>query len=79
MTSPEAKRLWRRAIKEHFDCTCIYCGETHDINDLTLITSILAILAVKMTPTTSYAPAYVVIRKRERITGNSSYNNMEIP
>ena len=36
MTSPEAKRLWRRAIKEHFDCTCIYCGESHDINDLTL-------------------------------------------
>ena len=36
MTSPEAKRLWRRAIKEHFDNTCIYCGETHDINDLTL-------------------------------------------
>ena len=36
MTSSQAKRLWRRAIKEHFDCTCIYCGETHDINDLTL-------------------------------------------
>ena len=36
MTSPEAKRLWRRAIKEHFDCTCIYCGQSHDINDLTL-------------------------------------------
>jgi hypothetical protein len=41
------------------------------------ITSILAILVVKMTPTTSYAPAYVAIRKRERITGNSSYNNLE--
>jgi hypothetical protein len=24
MTSPEAKRLWRRSIKEHFDHTCIY-------------------------------------------------------
>lgn len=36
MTSPEAKRLWRRAIKEHFDNTCIYCGKTHDTNDLTL-------------------------------------------
>ena len=36
MTSPEAKRLWRRAIKEYFDNTCIYCGITHDINDLTL-------------------------------------------
>ena len=36
MTSSEAKRLWRRGIKEHFDCTCIYCGETYDINDLTI-------------------------------------------
>jgi 5-methylcytosine-specific restriction endonuclease McrA len=36
MTSSEAKRLWRRSIKEHFDCTCVYCGETYDINDLTL-------------------------------------------
>jgi hypothetical protein len=43
------------------------------------ITSILAILVVKMTQPTSYAPAYVVIRKRERITGNSSYNNLETP
>ena len=36
MTSPEAKRLWRRAIKEHFDYTCIYCGETYDNDELTL-------------------------------------------
>jgi CRISPR/Cas system Type II protein with McrA/HNH and RuvC-like nuclease domain len=36
MTSPEAKRLWRRAIKEHFNCTCAYCGEHYDINHLTL-------------------------------------------
>jgi 5-methylcytosine-specific restriction endonuclease McrA len=36
MTSPEAKRVWRRAIKEYFDCTCIYCGETYDINELTI-------------------------------------------
>ena len=36
MTSPEAKRLWRRAIKEHFDNTCIYCGKTHETTDLTI-------------------------------------------
>jgi len=36
MTSPEAKRLWRRAIKEHFNCQCVYCGETYDANELTL-------------------------------------------
>ena len=36
MTSPEAKRLWRRAIKEHFNCTCVYCGETYELHELTL-------------------------------------------
>lgn len=36
MTSPEAKKLWRRAIKEHFNCTCVYCGETYDLQELTL-------------------------------------------
>ena len=36
MTSPEAKRAWRRAIKEHFDCTCVYCGKTYDLSQLTI-------------------------------------------
>ena len=36
MTSPEAKRLWRRAIKEHFGCTCGYCGLTYDLHELTI-------------------------------------------
>ena len=36
MTSPEAKRLWRRAIKEHFGCTCVYCGETYELSELTI-------------------------------------------
>jgi hypothetical protein len=36
MTSPEAKKLWRRAIKEHFNCTCVYCGESYDLQELTL-------------------------------------------
>ena len=36
MTSSEAVRLWRRAIKESFDCTCVYCGETYDLHDLTI-------------------------------------------
>tara|TARA_B100001057_G_C22434992_1_gene788932 strand:+ start:337 stop:657 length:321 start_codon:yes stop_codon:yes gene_type:complete len=36
MTSSEAKRLWRRSIKEHFACTCVYCGKTYEPNDLTL-------------------------------------------
>jgi 5-methylcytosine-specific restriction endonuclease McrA len=36
MTSPDAKKLWRRAIKEHFNCQCVYCGNTHEINELTL-------------------------------------------
>ena len=36
MTSSEAKRLWRRSIKEHFNCTCVYCGNTYELHKLTL-------------------------------------------
>ncbi len=36
MTSADAKRLWKRAIKEHWSCQCAYCGETHDVDELTL-------------------------------------------
>jgi len=36
MTSSEAKRLWRRSIKEHFDCTCVYCGKTYELSKLTI-------------------------------------------
>ena len=36
MTSSEATRLWRRAIKEQFDCTCVYCGESYDLSELTI-------------------------------------------
>ena len=36
MTSSEAKRLWRRSIKEHFDCTCVYCGKSYELSNLTL-------------------------------------------
>lgn len=36
MTSPEAKRLWKRAIKEHFNNTCVYCGIKHEPDNLTL-------------------------------------------
>lgn len=36
MTSPEAKRLWRRAIKEHFNCQCVYCGNHYDLSELTI-------------------------------------------
>ena len=36
MPSSEAKRLWRRSIKLHFGCTCVYCGETYELHELTL-------------------------------------------
>ena len=36
MTSSEARRLWRRSIKEHFDYTCIYCGKTYDLSQLSI-------------------------------------------
>ena len=36
MTSADAKRLWRRAIKEQFNCQCVYCGKNYEIHELTL-------------------------------------------
>ena len=36
MTSSESKRLWRRAIKQHFNCQCVYCGENYELHELTL-------------------------------------------
>ena len=53
MTSSEAKRLWRRSIKEHFDCTCAYCGETYDINELSGL--YLKALSIKLFKTLSTA------------------------
>ena len=36
MTSSESKRLWRRAIKEHFNCQCVYCGGFYELHNLTI-------------------------------------------
>jgi hypothetical protein len=31
MTSSEAKKLWRSAIKEHWNNQCVYCGSDHNL------------------------------------------------
>lgn len=36
MKSSDAKRLHRKAIIEHFDSTCVYCGVRHESHQLTL-------------------------------------------
>ena len=36
MTSKDAKKLWRKAIKEANNYECIYCGEKHHEHDLTI-------------------------------------------
>ncbi len=36
MQSAEAKRLWRKAIKEANNYECIYCGQGHREHDLTI-------------------------------------------
>ena len=36
MTSSEAKRLHRHAIKEAFDFQCVYCGIKHEPDELTI-------------------------------------------
>ena len=36
MTSSDAKRLWRRSIKEYFNYTCVYCGNSYDLSQLSI-------------------------------------------
>tara|TARA_A100001015_G_scaffold291874_1_gene366564 strand:+ start:675 stop:1004 length:330 start_codon:yes stop_codon:yes gene_type:complete len=36
MNSSMSKKMWRKALKEHFDCTCVYCGQTYELSTLTL-------------------------------------------
>ena len=36
MTSSDSKRIWRRAVKEHFNCQCVYCGKNYELHELTL-------------------------------------------
>ena len=36
MNSSMSKKLWRKALKEHFDRTCCYCGKTYELSKLTL-------------------------------------------
>ena len=72
MTSSEAKRLWRRSIKEHFDCTCAYCGETYDINDLTIDHVHPRCHGGGDINNTSWQPVRVAIRIKEVATGDSS-------
>jgi 5-methylcytosine-specific restriction endonuclease McrA len=31
MTSSQARRMWREAIKEHWQCQCAYCGSTENL------------------------------------------------
>ena len=73
MTSSEATRLWRRAIKESFDCTCVYCGETYDYNDLTIDHVILVLEAVKQYQATAYQPVVRVIRVKEVNNGMNGW------
>ena len=36
MNSSMSKKLWRKALKAHFDCTCVYCGKSYELSQLTL-------------------------------------------
>ena len=69
MTSSEATRLWRRAIKESFDCTCVYCGQTYDLHELTLDHVRPRSLGVKRLQATSYQPVPVAIKEKVVMSG----------
>ena len=71
MTSSEAKRLWRRSIKEHFGCTCVYCGITYELHELTLDhVHPKTAWAVKTSHRMSYQRVPVVIRTKEVTIGS---------
>jgi 5-methylcytosine-specific restriction endonuclease McrA len=70
MTSPEAKRMWRRAIKEHFNCQCVYCGKTYELNELTLDHVVPRFNGDKQLQEIWFHPAGNVIRTKVRITGS---------
>lgn len=36
MSASDAKRLWRRSIKQHFNNRCVYCGNHYEPEQLTL-------------------------------------------
>ena len=70
MTSSESKRLWRRAIKEHFNCTCVYCGETYDLQKLTIDHVRPKCRAEKMWQQMLYRRVEDAIRKKVVKTGS---------
>ena len=72
MTSSEATRLWRRAIKESFDCTCVYCGKSYDLHDLTIDHVRPRSCGGETISTNCPSPALVAIRiKGEAKTGKN--------
>ena len=71
MTSSESKRLWRRAIKEHFNCTCVYCGETYDLQKLTIDHVRPNVGAEKMWQQMLYRRVKDAIRKKVVNTGET--------
>ena len=71
MTSSESKRLWRRAIKEHFNCQCVYCGDFMNYNNLQSTMYALNVEVEKMLRRMLYPRVDDVIRKRVVKTGET--------
>ena len=71
MTSSEATRLWRRAIKESFDCTCVYCGQPYELHELTIDHVHPRSAAVKLSQVTACQLALRAIRVKEVTIGKT--------
>ena len=65
MTSGDAKRLWRKAIKEANNYECIYCGQKHYEFDLTIDMYIPDVWEVLPILATVFPPVDDVIKKKE--------------
>ena len=71
MTSSDSKRLWRRAIKEHFNCQCVYCGEFHELHNLTIDHVRPNVKGVEILRRMLYPHVDDVIRKKVVKTGGT--------
>ena len=65
MTSPEAKRLWRRSIKEHLTIHVFIAEKLMTLVSYLSIMFILGLAVGRMSQRMSYVPVPVVIRKKE--------------
>ena len=70
MTSPDAKKLWRRAIKEHFNCQCVIAEKFMKLTNLHSIMSNLVVEVGKTLQEMLFPPVKNVTKGKVVIIGS---------